>query len=348
MAFEDITTEEMAWLDGSGPAGEIVVSSRVRLARNLQGRRFTHHASEGELLAIQQEVTNRVLNRPFFRGGWGIELEHCTPQQRKYLLERHLASPDLVRRIQHRSLVLSRDLCRVVMINEEDHLRSQVFHSGFNPSAACQDALTLDSELEEVLDFAFSDDFGYLTSCPTNVGTGCRLSVLIHLPALVLAGEIERILNSLRQLQFTVRGLFGEGSAVRGALFQISNLGTLGRSEETLTSDFSHHVSKVIQYERAAREKLLEKDRDGICDMAHRSLGVMRNAYLITSQEAFDRLSHIRMGIALGVLPAIGTGVLNRALVEMQSAHIQIRAGRLIEGRERSAARATYLRELLA
>ncbi len=346
--FQEISEREPAWLDGGGPQADCVVSSRVRLARNLRGHRFSHHASGAELAEIRHLLASRVLDRPSFAGGWSLELERCTSLQRKFLLERHLASPDLVNEFQHRGLLLSADLGRVAMVNEEDHLRLQVFHSGFNPTLACQDALGLDAELEEVLDFAFSDDLGYLTTCPTNVGTGFRLSVLVHLPGLILSKEIERILNSLRQLQFTVRGLYGEGSAVRGALFQISNLGTLGRSEETLTSDFYRHVGKVIHYETLARERLLEEDRLGLEDTVHRSLAVLQEARLLTSLEAFDRLSHVRMGISLGLLPGPGVGVLNRALLEMQNAHLQVRAGRPLEGRERSAARAELLRRLLA
>lgn len=336
------------WLDGSGPYAPIVVSTRVRLARNLRGRRFTHHASEADLVAIRREATRRILERPSFREGGAIDLAECLPQERKYLLERHLASPDLVREFRQRGLVLSRDLSRVVMVNEEDHLRLQVFRSGFDPVTTCADALALDTELEEALDFAFADDLGYLTACPTNVGTGFRISVLAHLPALVLTNEIDKILNSLRQLQFTVRGLYGEGSAVRGAMFQISNLGTLGRSEEAIANDFTRHVSKVIQYEKLARDGLYARDLDGVRDMVHRSLGNLREAWLMTSAEAFDRLSHVRMGVALGVLPAFPMGLLNRALIEMQPAHVQVAAGGPIKGRERAVARAAYLRRLFA
>ncbi len=347
MGFQDIANKELYWLEGTGPHANIVISSRVRLARNLQGRRFTHHASVAELQAIRREITQRVMDRPSFTEGWLLEMEDCTPIQRKCLLEKHLASQELLRNHHQSALLVSDNLSRVVMVNEEDHLRIQAFQSGYNPVTACHAALALDSELEESLDFAFNDDLGYLTSCPTNVGTGFRLSVLIHLPGLFLSNEIEKILNSLRQLQFTVRGLFGEGSAVRGALFQISNLGTLGRSEENLTTDFSRHVSKVIHYETLAREKLLEKDPVGVRDMVHRSLGILHSAHLMTTQEAFDRLSHVRLGVSLGILPAVPTILMNNALVRMQSAHIQVEAGRPVKGRERSAARATYLRELL-
>ncbi len=346
-AFADLAGRDLPWLDGSGPRAEVVLTSRLRLARNLRGHRFAGHADPRELAAVRREVVGRVGERPAFAGGWELDVERLSGLQRKYLLERHLASPDLLRHPRQRVLLVGRDLDRVVMVNEEDHLRVQMFRSGFDPVAACRDGLALDAELEEVLDFAYGEDLGYLTSCPTNVGTGFRLSVLIHLPGLVLGGEIERILNGLRQLQFTVRGLYGEGSAVRGSLFQISNLVTLGRSEETITHDFSHHVAKIVQYETLARQRLLEQDRPGVEDMAHRSLAVLRSSRLLTGLEAFDRLSHVRMGVSLGLLPDLDLELLNRALVEMQSAHLQIGAGRPLEGRERAAARAEHLRRLL-
>jgi protein arginine kinase len=348
VTFEEINATPLRWLAGDGPQSEIVLSCRVRLARNLRGHRFSHHAEIEELEEIQQDVTLGLAGRGTFGDGWSLELEACRPLERRCLLEKHLVSPDLLREPAARSLLLARDLEHAIMVNEEDHLRIQVYRAGFDPLTTCNAALALDAEIEERLDFAFSQELGYLTSCPTNVGTGFRLSALVHLPGLVLGGEIERILNSLRQLHFTVRGLFGEGSAVRGALFQISNLGTLGRSEDNLTTDFLRHVSKVIQYERLAREKLLEKDEPGLADTFHRALAVLQHARLMTTQEAFDRLSSVRMGVSLGLLPEIGMGVLNRALVEMQPAHVQVRAGRLVKGRERAAARADYLRELLA
>jgi len=224
LSFPEIARCDISWLDGSGPAAEIVISSRVRLARNLRGHRFSHHAGTSELDSILKDVVPRVADRDAFQDGWQLAMQECTPRQRQCLLEKHLISPYLVRDHQHSGVVISADLSKVVMVNEEDHLRTQIFQSGHNPVSACQATLALDNQLEEVIEFAFHEDFGYLTACPTNVGTGFRISTLIHLPGLVLASEIEKVLNSLRQLHFTVRGLYGEGSAVRGALFQISNL----------------------------------------------------------------------------------------------------------------------------
>jgi protein arginine kinase len=260
----------------------------------------------------------------------------------------HLASPALVEEPTDRGLVIARDLAYSVMINEEDHLRLQTFEAGLTPQRACDRALALDAEVEKELEFTFSEEFGYLTACPTNIGTGLRISVLIHLPGLVLAGEIEKILNSLRQLQFAVRGLFGEGSAVRGALFQVSNLVTLGRSERQLTDDLARHVAKVVEYERLAREQLLARNRVGIEDMVQRSLAILRTARLMTTHEAFDRLSHVRMGVALELLPPLEMSLLNRAVVQQRSAQLQLAAGRELKGRDRAECRAAFLRELLA
>ncbi|HOX26513.1 MAG TPA: ATP--guanido phosphotransferase [Candidatus Krumholzibacteria bacterium] len=335
------------WLDGSGEDADVVVSTRVRLARNLAGIRFPHRDGETQLNRQRRQLVERLQRCPSFAESWSFDLAVMDDLERRALLEMHVASPDLLRDPEGRGLVVSRDRTHAVMINEEDHLRLQVFSSGFAPQAACDDALLCDSELEAELDFAYSDEFGYLTACPTNVGTGCRLSVLIHLPGLVLGGEIEKILNSLRQLQFAVRGLYGEGSAVQGALFQISNLATLGRSEQDLTAEFARHVAKVVQYERMALERLHRRDPVVMADLAYRALALLQHARVMTSQEAFDRLSQVRMGVVLEILPRIAMGRLNVALVQHQAAHLQLRAEQRLSPAQRGRARAEFLRELL-
>ncbi len=336
-----------SWLDGSGAAADIVVSTRVRLARNLDGVRFTHRDGETQLNRQRRRLAEQLRACGGFHDAWSLDLAILEPVERRALQEMHLASPDLLREPEGRGLVVSRDRTRAVMINEEDHLRVQVFRSGFDPLVACGDALACDAELEQELDFAYSEEFGYLTACPTNLGTGCRLSVLIHLPGLVLGGEIEKVLNSLRQMQFAVRGLFGEGSPARGALFQISNLATLGRSEQDLAAEFARHVAKVVQYERMATERLFRRDGAAVEDLAHRALAILQHARLLTSQEAFDRLSQVRLGVLLDILPRIGMGRLNQALVCHQSAHLQLAAEKALAPAERAARRADLLRGLL-
>ncbi len=336
-----------SWLDGNGEASDVVISTRVRLARNLAGTTFGHLCDDGALRGRGRELARGLRSCPTFAEAWDVNLELCEPLERKVLLEMHLVSPDLVRNPVGRGLVVTRDLSRAVMVNEEDHLRVQVFRAGFEAMAAARDALALDAELEEAFEFAFSEEFGYLTTCPTNVGTGCRLSVLIHLPALVLTGEIEKILNSLRQLQFAVRGLFGEGSTVRGSLFQIGNLATLGRAELELAAEFARHVTRVVQFERMAQIKLYERDPAAVEDLVHRSLAILRNARVMTVQEAFDRLSHVRMGIMLDLLPPLPLGLLNRVLVQQQAAHLQLLAGRAAKPVERARMRADFVRHLM-
>ena len=347
MIPEGLWQTDLPWLDGSGSVADTVVSTRVRLARNLSGAAFTHTEDESQLNRRRRDLAERLQNCPSFADAWSLDLAILEDLDRRALEEMHLASPDLLREPEGRGLVVSGDRSRAVMINEEDHLRIQVFRAGFDPLVACTEALACDTELEAELDLAYSDELGYLTACPTNVGTGCRLSVLIHLPGLVLGGEIEKILNSLRQLQFAVRGLVGEGSAVRGALFQISNLATLGHSEQDLAAEFSRRVTRVVQYERMALERIYDRDRMAVEDMTHRALAVLQHARILTSQEAFDRLSQVRLGVVLDILPPIDMGRLNAALVRHQSAHLQLAAGRAADPTERGVMRADYMRTLL-
>jgi protein arginine kinase len=335
------------WLDGSGQLADVIVNTRVRLARNIAGLGFPHTCDESTLRRRRRQFAESLHACPALATAWDLDLGVLEPLERQVLLEMHLASPDLLREPAGRGLVVTPDLSRAIMLNEEDHLRVQVFASGFDPLGATRAALDFDRQLDENLEFAFSEEFGYLTTCPTNVGTGCRLSVLIHLPALVLGNEIEKILNSLRQLQFAVRGLFGEGSTVRGSLFQISNLATLGRSEIDIAADFSRHVAKVAQYEKMAQERLFERDPASVEDLAHRSLAILRNARVMTMQEAFDRLSQVRMGVMLKVLPPIAMSRLNQALIQHQTAHLQLLAGRSAKPIERARMRADFLRNLL-
>lgn len=346
--FTDFEQRNPTWLDGAGPSSDIVVSTRARLARNLKAFPFPHHASEVELGTIFGDLSRRLTLHPAFVDGWFLDLARLTPNMRTVLQEMNLASPALVKTPQHRGLAVSADLCHSVMINEEDHVRLVSFRAGLEPGAALKEVLELDTALESEIDPAFDEDLGYITASPVDVGTGLHVSALIHLPGLVLAGEIDKVLNALRQLQFSVKGLSGEGGTVRGALFRISNLITLGRDEQEIAEDFQLHVGKIIIYERSARDQLFGRDSLGLEDMAHRSLAAVRQARLITSQETFDHLSSIRLGTGLGILEPLDPGLLNRILLQQQTAHLELVAGRRLSGREKSAARAALLREAFA
>lgn len=346
--FENFQEREQGRLLDSGPASDIVVSTRVRLARNLNAFPFPHHASAVELGTVCGVLTRSVPRFPEFSGGWLLDMDQLDANMRKVLLEMSLASSALIKEPRHRGLILSPQLDRAAMINEKDHIRLMSFRAGFDPVAALEDALQVDARLENEVEPAFAEDLGYLTASPMDVGTGLNVSALVHLPGLVLVGEIDKVLNALRQLQFSVRGLVGDGSTVRGALFWISNLVTLGKDEQEIAEDFRIHVGKVVIYERAARDQLYARDSLGIEDMVHRSLATIKRSRLITAQETFDHLSNIRLGVGLGVLEPLRPGLLNRVLVQHQTAHLELAAGRPLASREKSAARADLLREIFA
>lgn len=339
---------DASWLDGSGPQADVVVATRARLVRNLAGLPFPHRASASELATIAADLERQLRRLPGFADGWGIDVGACENRLRQLLREKMLAGPALLAAPEHRLLLAAADLGIAALVNGEDHLHLCAWRSGFAPAAALGAALAVDDPLGAACAPAFSEEYGYLTASPGNVGTGLRLSALLHLPGLVMADEIDKVLNALRQLEFGVRGLAGEGRTVRGALFRVGNLTTLGRDESEIAEDFASHVGKVIVYERAARELLLGRDRRGLEDIAWRGLAALRNARLITAQETWDSLSHARLGAGCGLLPNPGWGAFNRLLVRHQGAHLELAAGRHLDGRERSAARADLLREYFA
>lgn len=346
--FDPWDPEPADWLNGDGPSADIVIGTRARLARNLTGFSFPHHQSAAELETVFLELRKVLSACPGLSDGEFLSLAEIPDVQHQLLQEAHLASPALLRDPQFRGLMISRCHNLIGMVNEEDHLRLVALASGFAPETVSASVAELDAELEKVVGFAYRDDLGYLTTSPTNVGTGLRVSVLVHLPGLVLAEQIEKILNALRQLRFSVRGLAGPGSSVKGAVFQISNLVTLGREEEEIVNDFNFHVGKVLLHEKTAREQLYARDPLMLDDMAHRSLATVQSARMITSQETFDRLSHVRLGASLGILPSLAPELLNTALIGQQTAHLELSSGRPLQGKAKAEARASFLRGLFS
>mgnify|MGYP000149148901 CR=1 FL=1 len=240
------------WLEEPGPEADIVLGTRARLVRNLDGFPFPHLATEAQLGTVRGLLAPRLASLEAFAGGWNLALDDHSPLELRVLREMLvLAQPGDAPRLE-RGLVLGPDLNSAALVNGRDHLHLAAFRSGFDPDAARREVLAMDAALEPNVDWAFAEDFGYLTTSPTDVGTGLHLSALLHLPGLVLAGEIDKILNAMRQLQFYVRGLFGDGQMVRGALFRISNLITLGRDEEEITEDFARHVGRVPSLPRGS------------------------------------------------------------------------------------------------
>jgi protein arginine kinase len=321
----------------------ITLSSRIRLARNLRGVPFPDKASP----AVRAEVLERV--RTAAREALPVQelLAHCTRLFRQRLFEDHLISHNLLEGRPESAVCMNPERTRSVMINEEDHLRIQALQPGLSLRGAWADADALDDALEQRLDYAFSPALGYLSSCPSNVGTGMRASVLMHLPALVLMSEMEPIINGLNKIGLTVRGRWGEGTAALGHMFQVSNQLTLGMPEMRIVEDLEAIVKEVAGHEQNARERLKRERTMFAEDLAARAEGILTSARLMTAQEALERLSELRLGIAWGLVPAIEMQKVDRLLLEVQPAHLQTAAGRSMSGEERDLERAQRLRNEL-
>ncbi|MDH5284796.1 MAG: ATP--guanido phosphotransferase, partial [Gemmatimonadota bacterium] len=295
----------MPWLDASGPNSQMVLSTRIRLARNLANRPFAIRATGADRERVLSEVVAVSRECPSLEAAQLIRLDRIGPGDRRLLHERHLVSRELAclegeAQVRPASAVLLRDRIGL-MLNEEDHLRLQGIRSGFDLQAAYQDVERMDSELGQRLAFAFHSEFGYLTSCPTNAGTGMRASVLIHLPGLVLTKEISKVLQGLAQVGLTFRGLYGEGSEVVGNFFQLSNQTTLGKSEQELLDHLGRMVRQVIEYEEQARHVLRRDVPIIIEDKVWRAYGLLRHARSLSFEEAMNLLSGVRLGVGLGL-----------------------------------------------
>src|SRR5262249_21037146 len=346
--FDDLVARPSSWLDGDGPHAEMVLSTRMRLARNLQSVPFTHRARDEQLQGVLMSVAAAGQRAPVFHDGLLLKMGDLTGLERQILVERHLVSHELGDGIRPRGILVSRDERLSLMINEEDHLRLQAIASGFQLAEAWSLAERADDEMEQSLDYAFSDEIGYLTSCPTNAGTGLRASVLIHLPALVLLEEIQRVLKSVAQVGLNVRGLYGEHSEVMGNLFQISNQTTLGRSEHDSIEQLDRVTRQIIGWEEKARERMMRDARVQVEDKVWRAYGTLRYCRSIQTREVINLCSAVRFGVALGLPGLCPLRVLNELLVVTQPAHLQRQRGGQLAPAERNVARAEIVREKLA
>jgi len=343
----------MPWLDASGRSSHLVLSTRVRLARNLRGRIFGLRNSTEERETILTEVLAATRDTPQLAEAMLIRLDQVERSDRELLHERHLVSRELAGLegagdVRAGAALLVQN--RVgVMLNEEDHLRIQGLQSGLALEAAYAEADTLDSELGQRLAFAFHPQFGYLTSCPTNVGTGLRASVLIHLPGLVLTKEITKVLQGLSQVGLTFRGLYGEGSEVVGNFFQLSNQTTLAKSEVDLLDHLGKMVRQIIEYEEQARQILLRDAPAIIEDKVWRAYGLLRHARSLPVEEAMNLLSGVRLGVGLGLISDVSMYALNKLLVYAQPAHIAAHdgGGPELSRSEINVRRASYVRQSL-
>jgi protein arginine kinase len=322
----------------------VVLMTRIRLARNLSGRSFPGWADadqRSEILATCREAVGAL--NPMKRSV-NVGVSDLNELQKLILVERHLISRELSGSKSGSGMVINRDQTVSVMINEEDHLRIQVLRAGFQLKKAWNAINDFDSALEAKLDYAFSPRWGYLTACPTNLGTGMRASAMMHLPALVISGQMEKIVRAVNQLGMVVRGLFGEGSDASGSIFQISNQTTLGEPEEEIIKRLQSVLQSIIEHELNARQKLLEADSRKLFDKIGRAYGILQHSHVLSSAEAMNLLSLLRLGIDLQVFPEVSRPVIDRLFIEAQPGHVQHSVQHDLEAGERDGMRATRLR----
>jgi protein arginine kinase len=347
-----MTIDEMAevpspWLTGQSEWCESVVSTRVRLARNLAGLTFCHRAKPEELGLARDRIRDAVMSTNTLKTGTYMVMSQLDDLEREFLVERHLISQEQAERSGVRAVVVGDSEMVSVMVNEEDHLRLQSIQAGFQSTEAWRLVDRLDTELDGRLDFAFSCDWGYLSACPTNTGTGMRASMLVHLPALVITGQVNRVLQGISQMGLSVRGFYGEGSDVMGNLFQISNRTALGTSELDILQSLDNVVRKVLEMENHGREILLRDARSQIEDKIWRAYGLLKYARRVTSQEVMSLSSAVRLGKCMGIIGYVSIGALNRMLFVSQPAHLQKRIGRQMNPGERDEERANMVRSIL-
>ncbi|MDI6807977.1 MAG: protein arginine kinase [Candidatus Eisenbacteria bacterium] len=345
--LDELVNGTCSWLSGEGPECVTVLSTRVRLARNLKGYPFTHKARQDQLSVIIASVFSAASKTASLKKSLQIKMAEISNIDKRFLVERHLISPDLTGESKARGIVVSRDESLSAMVNEEDHIRIQSISSGFQVENTWHSASRLDDELSGRLEYAFNEEFGFLTSCPTNIGTGLRVSVLIHLPALVLTKKVREILEGLKQVGVAIRGFYGEGTDTLGYFFQISNQTTLGQSEHEIASNLGKVTKQVIDFEARAREVLIKDARIQIEDKVWRALGTLMFSRIINSQEVISLTSLVRLGLALEFkgLPSVKT--LNEILVFMQPAHLQKAVDKEMESPERNVMRAEMIRKRL-
>ena len=347
-----IEDQGLAWIEEDGQDSEIVVSSRVRLARNVQGYSFASHATADEREALFDKAGSAAAASGVLEDVDVWEISRLDRRDRTLLLERRLVSKELIdgpgggpRR--GAGLALARNRAFGLMVNEEDHLRLQALRGGFQLAAAWRDVDQLDEEIGARLPYAFHHEFGFLTSCPTNVGTGLRASVFIHLPGLVLTRQIRKVLEGMGQLGVTYRGLYGEGSKIVGNFFQISNQTTLGKTEEDLIDQLEVLVGRVIGYEKQARSVLLREAPNVLEDKVWRAYGLLRHARSLPFEEMMNLLSGVRLGVSLKLLDSPRVDVISRIMIRAQTAHLARSAGRRLDETDADAFRAGYVRRIL-
>ena len=347
MKLDDLARRNGEWLKGSGPESDIVISSRIRLARNLADFPFIRRCNEQDRKTIERTLRDQLSQEPELAEASFVDVHRLSTLDRQFLVERQLISRELSEGDGPRGVLIDANEQFSVMVNEEDHLRVQVINSGLDLQSAWERINRIDDLIEQRVTYAFSERLGYLTACPTNVGTGMRVSVMLHMPALVLTRQIEKVFRGLQKISLAVRGLYGEGSPAMGDFYQISNQITLGRREDELISQVAEVVPVMIDYERKAREFLIKEGHKDLHDRVSRAFGILCTAQTISSEETMMLLSSVRMGVNLGLIGELEIPTINQLFLHTQPAHLQKIRGQELDTAERNIERAVYLQQHL-
>ena len=347
MELNDFINSTGQWLKGTGSYASIVMSSRVRLARNLDQRPFPNKARKKDLVDILEIARAAIEQTDYFKKSLFIQISDLDNVDKQFLIERHLMSHEHAANPEGKGLCVSQEEVLSVMINEEDHLRIQVMQSGLNLDETWRIANAIDDTLSSKLDFAYSAHWGYLTACPTNTGTAMRGSVMLHLPALVMTKQINKVLAAVAKLSFASRGFYGEGTQASGNFYQISNQVSMGHTEEDVISNINGLIRQVIEQEEQARQALLLQNRPMLEDKIYRSLGVLQSAHIISSQETVELLSMVRLGVDMGIVKNVDRKAINELFIMIQPAHLQKIEGKKLSASERDIKRASVIRDKL-
>jgi protein arginine kinase len=336
------------WLKYIGKDDELVISSRIRIARNINSKPFPHRLNEIEARKATEQVESAFYTSTHMKENYKtIHLWELDNDSSANYLERHLISPKLINNKSKAAFIVGEDETVSIMLNEEDHIRLQCITGGLNLKEIYNNADKLDNFIEEKIDYAFDEKIGYLTACPTNIGTGLRASVMIHLPALTMNDEMTGILKALTQIGMTIRGIYGEGSKAQGNIYQISNQITLGITEEDILNNLEAVIGQIINQENRTRENLLKNYKYELEDKIYRSLGILETAVLLNENECMDLLSNVRMGIEMGIIKDISKNRLNELLVEIQPASMKMKYNINMNGKERDLNRARLVKQSL-
>lgn len=347
MRFSTLIRHPADWMSAEKPEQSAVLTSRIRLARNLQDHPFPGWARRKERVAALEQLLPAVNDLSVMKGAFSTELSKLNPVQKQVLVERHLISREHAARGEGAAVVIERRQNFSIMINEEDHLRLQAIRPGLMLQEAYQALSELDSQLEATLPFAFDANYGYLTTCPSNLGTGLRASAMLHLPGLVLSDHIGATLKAVANLGLAVRGIYGEGTESLGNLFQISNQSTLGESEEAIIEKLQRVIREIATHEQNSREKLMEEEQGMLADKIGRAYGTLAHAYLIDSKEALNHISLVRLGGNLGFFPTKILNLCDVMMMDIQQAHLQMHVGTKLAPSDRDYLRAEIIRTRL-